>query len=210
MLLVVCLITATLPATAQQARPTSKSPQALAIRGDDWIQTQHVTTSQGTAFKYQTSQGGAGAAVSGPGGQSGFVAKDANNNVYVGNDGNVYKKDTSGNWNKYENGKWNQVDTAATKQQAQSRPQDASLSRQSPPQPTSSAGATREAGQFGQARPGVADQSSALRSSRPATTPDTLQQLDREALSRQRGALREQMHGRELGGLSGGRGGRHR
>jgi hypothetical protein len=202
--------TGTYAATRQGSSPYGQRGSSVAIRGDDWIQTQHVTTSQGTAFKYQTSQGGAGAAVSGPGGQSGFVAKDANNNVYVGNDGNVYKKDTSGNWNKYENGNWNQVDPAATKQQAQSRPQDAGLSRQSPPQPASGAGATREAGQFGQARPGVADQSTGLRSSRPAITPDTLQQLDREALSRQRGALREQMHGRELGGLPGVRGSRHR
>ena len=38
------------------------------------------------------------------------VGQDANNNVYAGKDGNVYRKDSTGNWSKYDNGSWNSVD----------------------------------------------------------------------------------------------------
>ena len=42
---------------------------------------------------FQTSKGSEGAGLSAKNGNSGFVAKDANNNnVYAGADGNVYKK----------------------------------------------------------------------------------------------------------------------
>jgi len=35
------------------------------------------------------------------------VAEDANNNhVYAGADGNVYKKDSNGDWSKWDNASW--------------------------------------------------------------------------------------------------------
>jgi hypothetical protein len=39
---------------------------------------------------------------------SGFIGK-GQDNVYAGKDGNVYRRDDSGNWSKWENGGWNNV-----------------------------------------------------------------------------------------------------
>jgi hypothetical protein len=41
-------------------------------------------------------------------GESGFVAA-GQDNMYAGKDGNVYRRDESGNWSKYDNGAWNGV-----------------------------------------------------------------------------------------------------
>jgi hypothetical protein len=57
-------------------------------------------------------------------GANGTIAR-TNNYTYAGNDGNVYRKDSSGGWSKYDNGNWNSVDTSAAKQQAQQRAQTA-------------------------------------------------------------------------------------
>ena len=38
----------------------------------------------------------------------GFVGKGGEN-VYAGRDGNVYRRDGSGNWSKWDNGSWNNV-----------------------------------------------------------------------------------------------------
>jgi hypothetical protein len=75
-----------------------------------------VTTARGTAFGYQGS-GGQGIGFHGA---NGTIAR-TNNYTYAGNDGNVYRKDSSGNWSKYSNGSWNSVDTSAARQQAQQR-----------------------------------------------------------------------------------------
>jgi len=97
---------------------------SVAARGDQWVQTGHVSTARGTAFGYQGS-GGQGAGFRGA---NGTVAR-TNNYTYAGNDGNVYRKDSSGNWSKYNNGDWNSVDTTAAKQQAQQNIQNAKQNR---------------------------------------------------------------------------------
>jgi hypothetical protein len=107
-------------ATSQGNNAYAQWGRSAATRGDQWAQTGHVTTARGTAFGYQGSSGqGAGFH-----GANGTLAR-TNNYTYAGNDGNVYRKDTSGNWSKYNNGNWNQVDTSAAKQQAQQRAQNA-------------------------------------------------------------------------------------
>jgi hypothetical protein len=77
-------------------------------RGDDWASTQRVTN-RVTGETTRVSRTGEGGMVSrrGPEG-GGFVAK-GQDNVYAGKDGNVYRRDNSGNWQKYENGGWNQM-----------------------------------------------------------------------------------------------------
>jgi hypothetical protein len=91
--------TGTYAATSQGHNQYSQWGSSVVTNGDNWAQAQHVTNSQGTAGSFQTSKGSAGAGISGANGNSGFVVKDANNNnIYAGADGNVYKKDSSGNW----------------------------------------------------------------------------------------------------------------
>jgi hypothetical protein len=103
-------------ATRQGHNAYAQWGTSVATRGDQWARTGHVTTARGTAFGYQGSNGqGVGFH-----GANGTVAR-TNNYTYAGNDGNVYRKDSSGNWSKYNNGSWNSVDTSAAKQQAQQR-----------------------------------------------------------------------------------------
>jgi len=116
--------TGTYAATSQGHNQYSQWGSSVVTNGDNWAQAQHVANSQGAAGSFQTSKGSAGAGVTGVNGNSAFVAKDANNNnVYAGADGNVYKKDSSGNWSKYDNGSWTPVDpsTGAAQTKAQQK-----------------------------------------------------------------------------------------
>jgi len=87
------------------------------VNNGNRAQTGHVSTANGTAFGYRTSNGQTGGGFAG---QNGTVVRGANN-TYAGNDGNVYRKDSNGSWSKYDNGNWNSVDTGAAKQQAQQK-----------------------------------------------------------------------------------------
>gem|GEM_PF-5404089 len=80
---------------------------SVAGRGDQWVQTGHVTTRNGTTGAYRTSSGQSGVVHRGENGTA-IKTKDG---VYAGRDGNVYKRDANGGgWSQYENGNWNQVD----------------------------------------------------------------------------------------------------
>jgi hypothetical protein len=99
--------------TSQGHNAYAQWGSSVASRGNQWVQTGHVTTGNGTVAGYRTSSG-----------QSGTVARGANgtvartdNGVYAGRDGNVYKRNESGGWSQYENGQWNQVDRSAAERQ---------------------------------------------------------------------------------------------
>jgi hypothetical protein len=108
-------------ATSQSHNAYAQWGRSAAVRGDQLVQTGHVSTARGTAAGYRTSSGQQGAAFRG---QSGTIARGSNY-TYAGNDGNVYRKDSSGNWSKYSNGGWNNVDTSGARQQAQQGLQNA-------------------------------------------------------------------------------------
>ncbi len=180
--------TGTYAATSQGHNQYSQWGSSVVTNGNDWAQAQHVTNSQGTAGSFQTSKGSAGAGYTGKNGNSGFVAKDANNNnVYAGADGNVYKKDSSGNWSKYSDGGWTPVDPSTgasqTKQQKQNSGSNGlSQSNQTP----------RSTGQGTQAVQPSAQGS-----------PSTMGQLQNDAQSRARGDQLEQYQNRGAGGAGG-------
>ena len=74
-------------------------------RGDNWASTKRFTNSAGNTTRVtRGSQGGAVISRRGPDG-GGFVGSKGDN-VYAGRDGNVYKRDASGNWQKWNNGNW--------------------------------------------------------------------------------------------------------
>src|ERR1700729_758811 len=93
-------------ATRQGSNAYGNWGSSVAVRGDQWAQTAHRTTSQGTAAGFRTSEGARGVGVSGANGNSGFVAQGKNDNMYAGKNGDVYRKDSRGNWQKYDNGGW--------------------------------------------------------------------------------------------------------
>jgi hypothetical protein len=76
--------------------------------GDDWVHSGYQSNGRGTVAGAETSAGGK--VVAAGNGQNGaFVGKDADNNVYAGGNGNVYKRDSNGNWYQHDDGGWNQV-----------------------------------------------------------------------------------------------------
>ena len=78
-------------------------------RGDDWAQTRRYTDRQ-TGQTTRVTRTDDGGFVSRRGPEGGGFVGSSGDNVYAGRDGNVYKRDGSGNWQKFENGGWNQVD----------------------------------------------------------------------------------------------------
>ena len=103
--------TGTYAATSQGHNAYAQWGSSVVTNGDNWAQAGHYSNANGTVAGFDTSKGSAGAGVTTKNGNSGFVAKDANNNnVYAGADGNVYKKDSNGDWSKWDDGGWQPVD----------------------------------------------------------------------------------------------------
>jgi hypothetical protein len=114
-------------ATSQAPNAYAQWGSSVATRGNQWVQTGHVTTAAGTTAGYRTSTGQQGVVTRGA---NGTVAHGSNG-TYVGHDGNVYRRDSTGNWSQYNNsnGNWNHVDTSNAQAQAQQRAQTASQNR---------------------------------------------------------------------------------
>ena len=190
-------------ATSQGHNAYSQWGSSVAVRGDDWARTGHVTTSRGTVAGINSSQG-SGAIARGSGG--GFVAGGSGNNVYAGKDGNVYKKDSSGSWSKYDNGGWNPVDTSGAKQQAQQKAQSSGVTRDSATQSAQSRVGTGQ-GTGTQSTQNLSQSRTSQAASRTSSvSPDTMSGLNRDASARQRGdqqVSRQQQMSRS-GGASGG------
>jgi hypothetical protein len=74
-------------------------------RGDDWVNTKRFTDSSGNTTRVTRGDDGSMISRSGQDGR-GFVGTKGDS-IYAGRDGNVYRRDGSGNWNKWENGSWN-------------------------------------------------------------------------------------------------------
>jgi hypothetical protein len=110
--------TGTYAQTSQGHNAYSQWGSSVVTNGDNWAQAGHYSNANGTVAGFQTSKGSEGAGFNTKNGNSGFVAKDANNNnVYAGADGNVYKKDSNGDWSKWSDGGWQPVDPSTGAQQ---------------------------------------------------------------------------------------------
>ncbi|MGC3943344.1 MAG: hypothetical protein QM762_02215 [Chryseolinea sp.] len=94
--------------TQQGHNPYGQWGSSVATHGNQWVQTGHVTTRNGTTAGYNTSTGAHGVVHTGANGT--VVHSNTGNNIYAGKDGNVYRKDANDNWSKYDkNGQWNTV-----------------------------------------------------------------------------------------------------
>lgn len=97
--------------------------EGVVTNGNNWARGGYQSTSRGTVAAGQTSAGGAGVAVEGPGGNSGYLARSGSGDVYAGANGNVYKRE-EGQWYRNQDGSWNAVDRStadAQRQQAAAR-----------------------------------------------------------------------------------------
>jgi hypothetical protein len=198
-------------ATSQGHNQYSSWGSTVINNGNNWAEAQHYSNANGTTGSFQTSKGSAGAGFSGANGNSGFVTKDANNNnVYAGADGNVYKKDSNGNWSKWNNGSWTPVDPTTAEAQAKTDAQNKKAGNQAAgsssdlgstagknSSPNRSEGSGRDQRGAGQNTP-IQPPSGSLGSS------NTMGQLQNDAGSRERGDQLEQ--DRRGGGLGSARG----
>lgn len=226
--------TGTYAATSQGHNQYAQWGSSVVTNGSNWAEAQHYTNANGTVGSFQTSKGSEGAGFSGKNGNSGFVAKDANNNnVYAGADGNVYKKDSNGDWSKWSNGGWQPVDPSTGLQQtknqknlsgATDKSQSQSQSRNPSTSPSSGqqSGANAGNGARGNGGSGGGTQPSAEARNRPSETQTPSHadanraessgvgsQLNNDAHSRARGdQLDQQNRSGRFGGGSGGSGGR--
>ena len=99
-------------------------------RGDQWARTASYADSRGAVGAFKTSEGGRGMVARGDDGR-GFVARSGGGDVYAGRDGNVYKRDQSGNWSRNNGGGWDPVDRPSpTTSQRGTRTQPGSVSAQ--------------------------------------------------------------------------------
>ena len=188
--------TGTYARTRQGSNPYASWGSTSVQRGNDWARTARVSGQQGTIRGVRTS-----------GGNSAFVGRGEGGNVYAGRDGNVYRRDPSGDWQQWggrDNG-WQGADGGARPERAGTQPATADRSRPS--------GQARErAGQPGTAaRP-------ANRAGSGQVNRGTLDQLNRDARTRSRGNSRAGSYGtwqrsggaRQRGGGGGARGGGRR
>ena len=217
--------TGTYAATRQGSNAYSQWGSSVATRGNQWVQTAHRSTANGTVAGARTSAGGAAVGGVGPGG-SGFVARDQNNNVYAGKDGNVYKKDSSGSWQKYGSGGWSGVNPPAIPDKSSQTPKQPTPTQSRPtsqqpaatqarPATSPDARQTRPSGNGGgssslpaQTRPAagalpstsaptrISPQARSNVSQPPAAAANPMQQLDRDAAARQRGSQQAQQYQR--------------
>jgi hypothetical protein len=144
------------------------------VQGDDWAKGRYYSDSRGTIVGGSTSEGGkilAGSG-SGPGGSSGFIAKDQDNNIYAGKDGNVYKRDSDGNW--YQNsgsGEWESTDKPTRPESGSNRQSQASASQTGAR--TSEPGVPRQSTTAGSTAAGAASAESRLGQTRQPGLPST-------------------------------------
>lgn len=171
--------TGTYAATTQGRNQYNQWGNSVLTNGNNWARSRHGTTSRGTAGSFENSGGATGVGFSGTGGNRGFVTRGANNNIYAGGDGQVYKKDSAGGWSKWDNGNWTPVQPPSN--QVQNR-QPSSTS-----QGLGAAARQQSAGTLNGKSPRNLEPSS------------TMQQLRKDSAIRQRGDQLQQFRSRGLG-----------
>lgn len=170
--------------------------RSVITNGDDWVKAGHRTGPNGGAAGIVTSEGTGIIAGRGRSGEGTAIAKDKEGDVYVGHDGNIYKRDADGNWSKRDDGQWNPVQDAkptprATARNESVRPTETnrSLDRTRTERPAGNTGATGSPKQIVTNRRVNPSQITAPGSRQP---PSTAQDLSRQAQSRDRGMISAQ------------------
>jgi hypothetical protein len=88
--------------TERYRTPYDRWGETTIKRGDDWVETRYYSNNKGTVRSIETSEGGSGVRFKGDD-HSGGVYRSGDDDLYVGKDGNIYKRDEDG-WSKHEIG----------------------------------------------------------------------------------------------------------
>jgi len=170
--------------------------RSVITNGDDWVKAGHRTGPNGGAAGIVTSEGTGIIAGRGRYGEGTAIAKDKEGDVYVGHDGNIYKRDADGNWSKRDNGQWDPVQDATPTPRTTARNESTrlteanqSLDRTKTDRPAGSTGTTASPTQ-GLANKKVNPPQTAAPGSRQP--PSIAQDLSWQAQSRDRGMISTQ------------------
>ncbi|MCP3957790.1 MAG: hypothetical protein GY719_08055, partial [bacterium] len=85
--------------------------RGVVSRGDQWLKAGGYSDARGSVRGFRTSEGTGGIRFDGPG-KGGSIVKGPND-VYVGRDGNVYRRDGDGGWSQHGKDGWKPVDRGA-------------------------------------------------------------------------------------------------
>jgi len=99
-------------ASARGSSPYGSWGESVVARGDNWVHTGYRSDENGRTRAWETSEGGKGARRVGDHG-SFTVAKNQEGDVYVGHDGNVYKRDGDGGWQNRKGDTWEASERSA-------------------------------------------------------------------------------------------------
>jgi hypothetical protein len=94
-------------------RATASTPygswgRSAVSNGEDWARGGYNSNARGTVAGVRTSEGSGAVAAKGRYGNGGVLAKDKDGDVYVGKNGEAYKRDDDGTWSQRQNGEWKQ------------------------------------------------------------------------------------------------------
>jgi len=85
--------------------------EAVVGEGDDWVYGKYRGNERGTAYRLEGDEGGQAVGFNRRGGGSGLVGFDDDENLYVGRDGDVYKREDDGDWFRHDGGDdWDKID----------------------------------------------------------------------------------------------------
>ena len=200
--------------TQQYKGPYGHWGESEIRRGDDWIKSWHDSNGNRTVGGIETSKGGKGAFYKGNDHQGG-IYKTGDNDLYVGRDGNVYRRDEDG-WSKRENGTWDPVSREKPSSTDMADRRDELKSKQGDFQRPEKGGAISDKVK---SRPSEQISKSRDRTRGDFKSSKTRARLQKDRAARSRGNYRTQKHysrsrssfgGRSRGGRGGMRGGRGR
>jgi hypothetical protein len=176
------------------SNPYQSWGQGVVHRGDQWAKGGYYQDSRGTIAGVRTSEGGRLVAA-GDGDNRGFIGRTSGGDLYAGKDGNIYKRDQSGNWQQAGNGGWNNINRDSLSSEQRQRLDQANSKAQNPSQRAS------------QARDSTQNRTAQPRASTSEARPnrDVMGGLNRDAGARTRGNQNYDSRRSSSGSYGGGR-----
>jgi hypothetical protein len=200
------------------ANPYQGWGQGAVAKGDQWARGGYYYDDRGAVGGVRTSEGGKLVAA-GDGDNRGMIGKTSDGDLYVGKNGEVYKREESGSWQHHGENGWSSVNHDSLSAEQQQRVDSAK--NQQGQRASQTVAATGEGGLSrgsGSVRAPSATTSEAQHARPSASTYDNMRSLDRDAGARSRGNYgassygggRSYSGGRSYGGGGHAGGGRRR
>ncbi len=101
--------TGTYAATRQSRNAYAQWGSSVVTRGDDWARGGHYMDSRGGVAGFRTSEGAAGVRVRGDQGSRSAV-RTREGDLYVGGEGQVFRRDGDGGWSQHGDEGWSKID----------------------------------------------------------------------------------------------------